>query len=45
MTATSPLGPGFCTAAAFAADNPGYDVDAEPAPRPKHIINEVGAGC
>ena len=45
MSATSPLGPGFCTAAAFASDHPGYNIDAEPAPRPTHIINEVGAGC
>lgn len=45
MMATSPLGPGFCSAVAFASDNPGYNVDAEPAPWLQHIINEVGAGC
>jgi hypothetical protein len=42
---TSPLGEGFCTAAAYPADNPVYNVDADPAPKPKHIVAEVGAGC
>jgi len=45
LRATSPRGPGFCTAVAFAADNPGYDVELTPAPRPRKILNEVGGSC
>ena len=35
-------GPGYCSAIAWASDNPGYDVDARPAPRLKHVIDKLG---
>ncbi|MFD8424447.1 hypothetical protein [Streptomyces sp. NPDC059466] len=42
---TSPTQPGYCTAAAWVSDNPGYDVDARPAMRPKKVQVAVGPGC
>jgi hypothetical protein len=41
----APTGPGFCTAAAYESTNAGYDVDATPAPRLKHVVAEVGGSC
>jgi Ion transport protein len=35
-------GPGYCAKIAWASDNPGYDVEARPAPQPKHVIDVVG---
>jgi hypothetical protein len=40
-----PMGPGFCSQIARAADNPGYVVDVRPAPPLRKIIVQVGAGC
>lgn len=46
---TSPQGPGYCTLAALASDNPGYEdkyvygTTNEGAPRPKHVILSVGS--
>lgn len=45
LTDTSPTGPGYCTEAAWASDNPGYNADAEPAKRLKDAQVSVGAGC
>lgn len=42
---SSPAGPGYCTEAAYARDNPGYDVDASPAPHPKGVRVAVGGAC
>lgn len=42
---TSPQGSGFCTIVAATSANPGYDVDATPASRPKGVLAESGAGC
>lgn len=40
---TSPKGSGYCTTAAIASDNPGYDLDT--APPLKHVILAVGGAC
>jgi hypothetical protein len=45
LASTSPTGAGYCTEAAWASDNPGYDADTEPAKRLKHVQVAVGAGC
>lgn len=45
IMSTSPTGAGYCTEVAYADQNPGYNADATPAPRLKHVIEEVGAGC
>ena len=37
--------PGECTTIALASDNPGYDVNAVPAPPLKHVIESAGPGC
>lgn len=42
---TSPQGSGFCTIVAATSANPGYNVDATPAPRPKGVLAQSGAGC
>ncbi|MHA6761824.1 hypothetical protein [Streptacidiphilus sp. PAMC 29251] len=42
---TSPTGPGYCTEAAWASDNPGYNADATPAKRPKKVQVSVGPAC
>ena len=42
---TVPTGPGFCTKIAWASDNPGYPIDATPAPPLKHVLGQVGEGC
>jgi hypothetical protein len=34
-----------CYEIAWADDNPGYDVDARPAPRLKHVIEQAGNDC
>jgi len=41
----SPLGAGYCTQAAWADQNPGYETDAVPAPPLKHVLVSIGAGC
>ena|ERR1700674_1529574 len=40
---TSPTGAGYCTQVALASDNPGYNVDANPAPPLKKLIAQFGA--
>lgn len=45
LKSTSPTGAGYCTEAAWASDNPGYNADAEPAKRLKDVQVSVGAGC
>ncbi|MGI5136624.1 hypothetical protein [Streptomyces sp. CA-106110] len=42
---TSPTEAGNCTEAAWASDNPGYNTDAEPAPRPKKVQVSIGPAC
>jgi hypothetical protein len=42
---TSPTGPGYCTEAAWASDNPGYDADADHPGRLKDVQVSVGGGC
>lgn len=42
---TSPQGSGFCTIVAAMSANPGYNVDVTPAPRPKGVLAQSGAGC
>ncbi len=42
---TSPTEAGDCTEAAWASDNPGYNVDATPAPRLKKVQMVVGPAC
>ncbi len=42
---TSPTSPGYCTEAAYAKDNPGYNTNAEPAPRLQHVIAAFGPAC
>jgi hypothetical protein len=36
---------GECTTIARASDNPGYDVNADPAPPLKDVIESAGPGC
>lgn len=42
---TSPMGDGYCTEAAWAHDNPGYDDGATPARRLKKVQMWAGPGC
>jgi hypothetical protein len=42
---TSPTGAGYCTTAAWARDNPGYDPNADPAPPLKKVVLAVGGSC
>jgi hypothetical protein len=42
---TSPTDPGACTEAAWASDNPGYNADADPAKRLKHVQVSIGPAC
>lgn len=44
-TLAVPPGPGYCVQLAWAADNPGYPVDAAKAPPLKRVIASKGAGC
>jgi hypothetical protein len=45
LTHTSPTGPGYCTEAAWASDNPGYNADASPAKRIKNAQVVIGPAC
>ncbi|MEU8591330.1 hypothetical protein AB0C59_30700 [Streptomyces sp. NPDC048664] len=45
ITHTSPTEPGYCTEAAWASDNPGYDADARPAKHLKKVQVTVGPAC
>lgn len=42
LKTSSPTGAGYCTQAAWASDNVGYDPDATPAPRLKKIQVSIG---
>lgn len=42
---TAGQGAGECTTIALASDNPGYDVNAVPAPPLKDVIESAGPGC
>ena len=42
---TSPTGDGYCTEAAWASDNPGYNADETPAKRIKKVQMWVGPAC
>jgi hypothetical protein len=42
---TAGQAPGECTTIALASDNPGYDVNAVPAPPLKDVIESAGPGC
>ncbi len=42
---TSPTGDSDCTLLALQSDNPGYNVDADPLPRPRGAFVSVGPGC
>jgi hypothetical protein len=42
---TSPKEAGDCLEAAWASDNPGYIVDAEPAARLKKVQVAIGPSC
>jgi len=45
LKATSPTGAGYCTTAAYASDNPGYNADAVPAAPLRKQQLSIGAGC
>lgn len=45
FAATAGQAPGECTTIALASDNPGYDVNAVPAPPLKKVIESAGPGC
>jgi hypothetical protein len=42
---TSPKEPGYCTQAAWASDNPGYDAEASPAAPLKNVQVAYGPAC
>ncbi|MEU9979524.1 hypothetical protein [Streptomyces sp. NPDC051014] len=42
---TSSTEAGYCTEAAWASDNPGYNADATPAARLKKVQVSVGPAC
>jgi hypothetical protein len=41
----APTADGYCTQIAMAADTPGYNADATPAPRLKKVIEAIGGSC
>lgn len=45
IISTAPTVPGACTQVAYAADNPGYNVDGTPASPLKKVIASVGPAC
>lgn len=45
MISTAPPGTGFCTQVALASSNPGYKVDATPAPPLKKVLGSKGGAC
>ena len=42
---SSPTDAGYCTEAAYASDNPGYNANAQPARRLKDVQAMVGPAC
>ncbi|MFJ5154940.1 hypothetical protein ACIQCF_25795 [Streptomyces sp. NPDC088353] len=45
LRTTSPTQAGYCTKAAYASDNPGYDANAMPAARLKKVQVAIGPAC
>jgi hypothetical protein len=45
IIATAPTVAGDCTQVGYAADNPGYDVNAASAPPLKHVAAQKGPAC
>lgn len=45
LPTTSPTEAGYCTEAAWASDNPGYNADARPAEHLKKVQITVGPAC
>lgn len=45
LESTSPTEAGYCTKAAYASDNPGYDADKSPAAPLKKVQLSVGPAC
>jgi len=45
FAATAGQAPGECSTIALASDNPGYNVNAVPAPPLKNVIESAGPGC
>lgn len=45
LRSVSPTGPGDCTIAAWATDNPGYNADAVSPRRPRKAVEQIGGGC
>lgn len=45
LEGTSPTEAGYCTKAAYASDNPGYNADASPAAPLKKVQLSVGPAC
>lgn len=45
VIATAPAAPGSCTWVGYVADNPGYDVNAMPAPPLRHVAASAGGSC
>lgn len=45
MRQVTPTQAGNCVLIALASTNPGYDVDAEPAPKPRRVIARIGPSC
>ena len=45
VISTGPAGAGFCTEAALAASNPGYNADATPSRPLKKVIASKGGSC
>ncbi|MFD9651739.1 hypothetical protein [Streptomyces mirabilis] len=45
LQSTSPTEAGYCTKAAYASDNPGYNADASPAAPLKKVQLAVGPAC
>ena len=45
MIATAPTGPGDCTQVGYVLDNPGYNVNATPAPPLEKVAASAGPAC
>jgi hypothetical protein len=45
LSNTSPTTDGYCTQAAYADDNPGYNIDETPAPTLRKLVAQFGPAC
>jgi hypothetical protein len=45
MTSTAPRTTGYCTQFALASQNPGYDINRQPAPQPRGVFSQIGPAC